>query len=168
MQAPPDSLDELRKENAKTPFPKFVLRNCDSALMLFCAGFYGKNDCVWVEQANVKDVTAVDTDASKLRVMQELYPPGWKFACADVYRFTVGATSQALKFDLVVADVPLTQFEYSKDWYKSWCWLSDRYVLITAEAEPLVSVVGLLPRDWKVKGTIQRTSQSSWLLLSKR
>jgi hypothetical protein len=164
---PPKSLKQLREANAHFPFPRYVLQTCDNALMLFCAGFYGKNDCVWVEEAGITNVTAVDIDQDKVNVMKSLYPDEWEFLVEDVYSFTAKATSKGLEYTLVVADVPLTQFESSRPWYKHWCLLSTKYVLITAEANAFVRA-GHLPRDWKVKAVINRTSQSSWLFLCKR
>lgn len=162
MNNVPKSLEEIIEENYNAPFPKYALSQCETALMLFCAGFYGRNDCVWVAEAGLTNVVCIDTDQEKLDVMRKLYPVKWSFVCTDVYKVQLYE-----KYDLVVADIPLGQFEESRNWYSKWCNLAIKYVLVAADPNQIINA-GLLPRDWKVKATIMRTDISCWLFLCKR
>jgi hypothetical protein len=125
----PSSLEAVRHD--ASVFPRDVLAGCQSALMLFCAAFHGRNDCIWVEEAGLTDVTAIDLDEGKLEQMRELYPESWRFVCADAF-----AAPRALAtghWDLVCvdafggndADRALTMLD-------EWCRLARKVVVITA------------------------------------
>lgn len=128
----PSTLADVR--GAASVFPSEVLDSCESALMFFCAGFYGRNDCIWLAETGIQDVVGIDIDARKLDVMRDLYPDEWKFICVDA--FDAAHVFKAGAYDLVcvdafggeVADRALGMIE-------DWCRIARRFVVMTSIGE---------------------------------
>jgi hypothetical protein len=124
----PASIAEVRRD--ASVFPQELLAGCHSALMLFCAAFYGRNDCVWVEEAGITDVLAIDVDARKLDAMREIYPASWIFACTDA--FSAAHVLKAGYADLVCVDAfGGDDAERALSMLDDWCRLARKAVVLT-------------------------------------
>lgn len=141
-------------------YPVHVLDGITDALVLFAAGFHGRNDCVWLARAGVR-ATCVDTDGKKLTEMVAIYPEDWTFITADVYRFNVGRT-----WDLVSVDPYTTQFQECADRIDDWCELARRTVVIGTgvgtEVDP--------PAGWEITDVRARSGFQGgvfWTVLEK-
>jgi len=132
----------------RSPFPADLLSECESALMLYCAAFYGRNDCVWVEEAGLENVTAIDVDSEKLAVMRSIYPDTWKFVLADAYTYTGDI------YDLVSADVFSNQSDRALGMLDRWCGMARKFVTIAVWKEPAVEI----PAGWKRRDLMFRSS----------
>lgn len=97
MSALPSTFDEISDPSYGKLFPRWLLRGCDSALMLFAAGFYGRNDCYWVAQAELM-AECVDMDTEKLRAMAMLYPPTWGFFHGDAFAYAASAVESGWEY----------------------------------------------------------------------
>jgi hypothetical protein len=125
----PASIAEVRRE--ASVFPQELLEACDSALMLFCAAFSGRNDCVWVEEAGITDVLAIDVDARKLDTMREIYPASWIFVCTDA--FSAAHVLKAGYADLVCVDAfGGEDAEKALSMLEDWCRLARKFVVLTS------------------------------------
>ena len=56
----------MRLELEQASYPREILGDLDSALVLFCSAFGGANDASWVRDAWIRHVTAVDKNAETL------------------------------------------------------------------------------------------------------
>lgn len=155
----PVRLEDVKREFTGYPFPRFVFNKCESALMLFCAGFYGGHDCVWVADAGLTNVIAVDHDADKLNVMKQIYPKQWSFLCTDIYKLNLISS-----VDLVVADVQISQIEYAQNWISAWCAVANRYLIVTGKHNELTPI----PKGWKELGKLYRSDEILWLILARK
>lgn len=155
----PESLDAVREIYGNYPFPRFVFNKCQSALMFFCAGFYGGHDCLHVADAGLKNVLCVDIDEEKLLTMRLIYPDEWTFFAHDVYDCNI-----ATRFDLIVADVQLNQIESAMDYVPKWCEAASKYFVMTVKrGEPY-----LVPIYMKELGKLHRSDTTSWLILGRK
>jgi hypothetical protein len=142
----PESLDDLQPG----PFPAEALDSCKSALLLFCAGFYGRNDAIHLARAGVADVTGVDRDAERLAVMRALYPSTWSFVEADVF-----AWHPDRRFDLVIAD-PQTS-----DWERMYNTLP----IVSGWAHKMVVLGTSTAIADQHERRLDRSSSSAWVVL---
>lgn len=83
------------------PFP-YPLSGVRSALVLFAAGWYGKNDAYWIAMADVPEVTCIDIDEEKMSIMEDIYPIDWNFIVGDVFQYEFDR-----EWDIITADCPL-------------------------------------------------------------
>lgn len=110
MTAPPLTLDDVRRESRPDLFPVAALDGCRTALAIFSAAFYGRQDVIHLWDAGL-DVIAVDTDVKKLRLMQSLYssePHPLAVRVVDAGEFMTRAFSVEKSWDVVTFD-PWTQ-----------------------------------------------------------
>jgi hypothetical protein len=140
------TLNDVRA--ARSPFPADLLPECESALMLFCAAFYGRNDCIWVEEAGILEVTCVDLDGEKLETMARIYPPSWHFVRGDAF-----AVETVLR-DLVSVDVFSNQSDRALGMLEHWCGMARKFVTIAAWKEPDEQT----PTGWKRRDLMYRSS----------
>lgn len=112
--------------SAGESYPTELLRDGESALVLFAAYYLGRQDAFWIAEANMR-ATCVDIREHKVREMRELYPENWKFVTADVYEY---ASQLEDSFDVVSLDPPTGQFEMVADLIDLWCELSNRVVIM--------------------------------------
>ena len=68
--APPRSLAEVCDLNSGVSFPGAALEGCETALCLFSAAWWGRQDAYWVADAGLHG-TCVDTDGQRLAEMAE-------------------------------------------------------------------------------------------------
>lgn len=106
MIKPPLTLDDVRAR-AHPVYPTELLPGHESALMLFCAGFWGASDCIHVADAGVRRVIGVDLDTERVVAMQRLYPSSWHWVLQDAFRYAEHAAGQERSWDLVGVDPPI-------------------------------------------------------------
>lgn len=164
VDTPPTSLDEIRRLGNRATFPQNLLSYCDSALMLFCAGFYGANDCIWVQHHGIRRVRGIDVDDDKLRVMRKLYPPNWWFSHADVFE---SIPSMLKKYDLVVADPSINLVQRLLKRVRCLTDLSEKFVVVTIQGT--VEYDWTLPSDWYIRGYhLRNQAGTCWMILERR
>jgi hypothetical protein len=124
----PASLDEVRDRGDES-YPVRLLEHCDTALILFAAAFYGRQDAVFVADAGV---TGTCVDVAPMHEMARIYPPDWTFVTADAYRFAEDTGGQ---WDLVSVDCPTGAFRECAERLPLWCDLARRAVVLGTGSE---------------------------------
>src|SRR5262245_15513623 len=123
---------------AATPgtFPLDALDGCESALLLFGAGFLGRNDAIHVWNAGIESATVVDVDAGKLNEMAALYVhDGWQFVARDAYQFAQAWQEQGRAADVVIVDPWTQHVGRALDQLPLWCSVARKTLIIGASAE---------------------------------
>lgn len=153
-----DHLDGLRR--CAGPYPSNLLKGCETALLLFGAGFLGMNDGIHMVDAGISAVV-VDIDESKLLKMANLYPDDWTFVKADAWWMAERLDST---FDVVSVD------NFTGDSEAPvlaslglWCRLANRLVTVTKTAKNLPHSI---PYGWE-PGIVARSSRANWLVLTR-
>lgn len=144
------TLEDIRDLDAGAAFPGALLRGRKDALVLFAAGFLGKQDALWVAEAGLT-ATCVDTDAKLLRTMEGMYPSGWEFVEADAYTF---AETTDRQWDVVSLDCPSNQFQRCADHAPTWCRIAKHAVILGTGLHTLVKA----PAGWKVTDHRKRSN----------
>jgi hypothetical protein len=155
----PASLAEIRSDDRS--YPRSLLQRCETALVLFAAGFHGLNDGVFLADAGIR-ATCVDTDAEKLNEMLRIYPDDWTFVVADAYEY---ATVSG-KWDLVSVDPYTNQFQRCADLVDAWCALARVAVVLGTGVGTKVDP----PAGWEITETRFRTSYDGgtfWTVLER-
>lgn len=147
----PATLDEIRYLNAGAVFPGPLLKDCDTALVMFAAGFYGMQDAYWIADAGLT-ATCVDADGDKLEAMRRLYPDDWRFVRHDVYTFPDGEP-EGSQWDVVSLDPWTNEFSRCAEYVDLWCSLARRFVFLgtglSTKVEP--------PVGWRIRDVMKRT-----------
>lgn len=151
---------DIRQRGKRDLYPTEILARCETALMLFAAGFLGEQDAAWVEEAGLV-ATCVDNDRERLVEMAAMYPDGWTFVCEDVFRF---ARSAKWRWDLVSVDCPSGAFEKCERLLPLWCSLAR--VGVVLGTAPGVRVA--TPDGWRVVRTVRRSPIADWTLLERQ
>lgn len=149
------TLDKIRNQAAGGVYPVGLLEQCDTALVLFAAGFYGRQDAIFIADAGLT-ATCVDNDYEKLRAMTSIYPDGWEFIAADVFAYTA---STLRVWDLVSIDTPSDSFQRCADEIAWWCSFAEKAVVLgcgetTEIAPPTGWVVSEMQRRSDFKGGV--------------
>jgi len=126
------TLDQIRNEPDGRTYPRRILRDCGDALVLFAAGFLGRQDAVWIADAGLTAV-CVDIRMKPLHEMAAVYPADWQFVVGDVYE--LAAFNALAKADLVSIDCPSGHFDRCADMVSMWCALARRYVVLGTSAD---------------------------------
>lgn len=162
----PRLLSDVRAR-AHPVYPADLLPGLRSALMLFCAGFYGANDCVHVADAGVPHVTAVDVDRERVDVMRRIYSPGWWFVVKDVYEYASWAEANEMTWDLVALDPPVAESSAAAP-ALLWTPLAERLVvhgMMRADVDARRLAVGAMPvDDWQVTRILDRNDRACWVV----
>jgi hypothetical protein len=145
----PATLEELRDEQAGRAFPRALLRRCNTALVLFAAGFYGRQDAFWVADAGLR-ATCVDNDQAFLGRMQKVYPNTWEFTQADAFFY---ATYTDRRWDLVTVDCPSNLFDRCASEMETWCRIADTAVVLGTGKDTVVET----PPGWRFVGRRHRS-----------
>lgn len=125
----PETLDEIRDEGSGASFPCELLVGNETALALFAAGFFGRQDGYWIADAGLT-ATCIDTDADRLDAMAAVYPTDWDFIQADVYKWVPKAVGQ---WDVVSVDCPTGHFDQCAEMLPEFCRLARRVVVLGAD-----------------------------------
>lgn len=127
-------------------FPHGLLRNCSSALLLFCSGRMGAADGHWVREYGLEEVLCIDWDASTLEPFAAAYPAEWNYLQDDVWEHV---WSEQDRWDIVSADMPSQYADRLEGLLLSCRWLARRYIVATlALVGPGDPVVPSAPPGW--------------------
>ena len=163
---PPRRLAEIPDEGiAEAAFPHRLLPGCESVLLLFCAGLYGRNDGYWVRNARIRDVTGIDIDAERLEHMRSLYPRPWTLQESDCFTYQPGRT-----FDLVCVDPPTLLTDRAAGLLSRWCDLANKAVVLGLHWKSLAKYSLRAPLGWEATELIKRADHRGgtyWLVLER-
>ncbi len=141
------------------PYPAHLLNGCETGLCLFSAAFLGHNDAIHFARQEIT-TTCVDTDASRLLEMRDLYPDGWKFVVANAWKF---AEQTRLRWDAISVDTFTGDvMERSLASLELWCSLARKVVTVTLTEGAQYET----PSGW-LAWTFPRSGVVSWLVLEK-
>ncbi len=150
MITAPATLEEIRNDGDGATFPCDALAGSHTALVLFAAGFFGRQDAFWIAEA-LMHATCVDIDHERLDAMAAVYPTDWDFLEANVYEWAPGQTGQ---WDVVSVDCPSGHFDQCADLLPVWCRLARRLVVLGAgRGQEFVQ-----PSGWEVTDVRRRSS----------
>lgn len=143
------TLDSIRGQAVKNLYPRQVLRRNETALILFAAAFYGRQDAIWAAKAGMHG-TCVDLDKAKMATMQAVYPQAWEFEVEDVFDFILRTDRQ---WDVVSVDWPTPYFERVDEFLPLFCLLARRAVVFGTGADTSFVV----PEGWTVTDEVRRS-----------
>jgi hypothetical protein len=144
-------------------YPIGLLERCDTALMLFAAGFHGRQDAIFAADAGLV-ATCVDVDRKRLQEMAAIYPGSWEFVVADAFEF---ASESAGSWDLVSVDCPSGAFDVCAELAPRWCSLARVAVVIGTGRKTIVAE----PYGWQVTDVRRRSDFAGgvyWTVLEPR
>jgi hypothetical protein len=144
------SLADIRA-TADGTYPVRVLEGCETALLLFAAGFHGRQDGIFVADAGLT-ATCVDIRPERLHDMAAVYPSAWEFLVDDAFDYVEQTERQ---WDVVSVDCPSGMFQRCADLIETWCDLARRVVVLGASAESARSVRRPLP--WAMTSLVKRS-----------
>lgn len=130
-------------------YPTDVLEGCESALVLFAAAFYGRQDCAAIATAGLT-ATCVDHDHEKLGAMVLAYPEGWEYVHGDAYRY---AQATRRRWDVVSLDPFTNQMQTCANLLPWWCGLANRAVVLGTG----VGTEVVAPTGWRVTDRTRRS-----------
>jgi hypothetical protein len=145
----PVTLAEIRS-TADGIYPVSVLEGCDSALVLFAAGFLGRQDGIFIADAGL-DATCVDIRPALLHEMASMYPASWEFFVEDSFEYA--ATTQR-QWDLVSVDCPSGMFQRCADSIETYCHLARRAVVLGTG----MTTFPWVPGGWVLSNLLRRSS----------
>lgn len=126
------TLEDIRSEVDGLAYPREILPECGDALVLFAAGFLGRQDAFWICDAGLTAI-CVDARLKPLHEMASVYPADWQFVLGDVYELV--AFDALATADLVSIDCPSGHFDRCADLIGHWCNLARRYVVLGTAAD---------------------------------
>jgi hypothetical protein len=144
---PPDRFEEIADPFDKS-FPVNVLRGQKTALVLFAAAWYGRQDAYFVARAGLK-ATCVDIRSQNFRAMRNLYPAGWEFVQDDVYEFVLDGG----RWDVVTVDCPSGHFQKCADMLPVLCELAGHAVVLGSGVDTDVKI----PEGWSLVSRNRRS-----------
>lgn len=144
-------------------YPRHLLDDCDSALLLFCSGRMGAADGHWVREAGITDATCVDWDGATLEPFANEYPREWTYIEADVFEWAPNQYARGHSWELVSADAPSQYGDRLREMLPIYCELADKYVVATlANTGPGAVIIPDPPEGWRYIGEpIWRTEYQS-------
>lgn len=140
-------------------YPAELLKECESALLLFCSGRMGAADGFHVANAGLTDVTCVDWDEKTLEPFRQAYPAAWEIVQADVFEWVdwngrpgpLGWNGR--QWDIVSADAPSQYADRLPEMLPRYCEIARKYVTATlAVTGPGAPVVPPAPSGWGYRG----------------
>lgn len=141
------TLHDLRDLEAGAAYPGFVLEGAETALIMFAAGFLGKQDAYWIAEAGIR-ARCVDEDLEKLGQMRDLYPADWSYRVADVFEW-----SDTKVYDIVSLDPWTQDFQRCADMLGKWCAIAGRAVVLGTGVGTRVEA----PDGWHVSDVRRRS-----------
>lgn len=146
-------------------FPTYLLEECDSALVLFCAAFGGIQDALFIRDAKLTNVVCVDNDPVALSRMMPSYPKEWLFWEQDAFAY-MAKWALLVEYDIVTLD-PFTGDTMNRvlDKYLGVaCKLATKYVVCGCDNRNVKP-----PRGWRIKSRMLRSRNSVyWLILESK
>jgi hypothetical protein len=156
------TLETLRASAAPHRYPRHILSGCKTALVLFAAGFHGRQDSVWMAEAGLR-TTCVDTDEAKLTEMARVYPQGWEFVVDDVFAY---ASDCDRTWDVVSLDPFTNQMQECANLLPLWCHRAEQAVVLGVHGDTDVHA----PHGWRVVEQVPRSSFGGgvfWVVLER-
>lgn len=160
---PPASLEELTRVDRGYPLGCVSEAGCETALVLFGAGFYGRTDGVWLAQAGLR-ADVVDHDREHLKVMRRIYPESWVFECRDVREYVDEAIAAGRRWDVLSVDPPIRLCEPAATMLPTLAKLASRLIVVTRLAgvdDPVP------PPGWYQSGRYRRSCGADWVVLAR-
>lgn len=142
------------------PYPLWVLKGCETALIVFAAEFGGMNDAAWIAEAGLR-ATCIDINADKIEEMRPMYPADWRFVCADAYTLKPDEV-----FDVVSLDPFTNHFDRCAEAIGRWCGLARRAVIIGTGTDTTI----VSPQGWRQTDCVKRTDYQGgvfWTVLER-
>ena len=146
------TLDQVRARSGAHGYPVGVLEGCETALVLFAAGFHGANDGIHIADAGIV-ATCVDIQSDRLHEMEAAYPSSWEFVVGDVFDYAAAADG---RWDVVSVDCPTGLFGRCAETIDVWCSLARRAVILGTGHDTGLEV----PEGWTVTGRVHRSDFS--------
>lgn len=143
------TLEDIRELEHGASYPGAAIRGSRTALVLFAAQWLGKQDAYWIAAEGLTG-TCLDLQPDKLREMEQIYPDGWEFICADVFTFTETTTRV---WDVVSIDCPTSDFQTCADLLDRWCSLARDAVILGSGWDTKVEA----PDGWRVEDVRKRS-----------
>lgn len=143
------TLAEVAGAGRGNVYPTDVVEGCETALVLFGAGFLGAQDGHWLAAAGVAG-TVVDVNPDTLDRMERIYPDTWTFVCTDAFAFT---ERTAARWDVVSVDAPTSLFDACAGLVGRWCKLANRAVVLGSGEGTRVWE----PDGWEITDRIKRS-----------
>lgn len=160
----PETLEEIRSPVDGLSFPCPALAGSSTALVLFAAGFWGRQDAYWIADAGLH-ATCIDIDHEKLDEMAAVYPTSWDFLEADAYDWAEATTS---RWDVVTVDCPSAHFDRCAERVALWCQLARRLVVLGAGRHQRDAIEA--PAGWAVTDIRRRSNYDGgvyWVVLER-
>lgn len=160
---PPRTLASIHDPEGADLYPRHVFEGAETALILFAAGFHGRQDAYWAAEAGVRG-TCVDHDAKRLGEMQLIYPDGWSFHVRDVFEFADHAHGR--HWDVVSLDPWSGLFQECADCLPLWCSLASKNVVLGRGVATTVDP----PDGWTITETLKRSKFNGgiyWTVISR-
>ncbi len=142
-------------------FPHAVLEDRADALVLFAAGFHGRQDAYWIKQAGIP-ATCVDNDPDLLAAMAPLYPEDWEFVLADAYEFT----DTDRQWDVITLDPFTNQFQRCADHLDQWVGLARHTIVLGHGWNTMIAI----PAGWVATDLRKRSEYDGgvyWTVMEK-
>lgn len=143
------TLEQVRAKAAPELYPRQVLVGCESALVLFAAAFHGRQDAVWIADAEMQ-ATLVDIDHEKLGEMVLAYPEGWEYVHGDVFDY---CTRTERMWDVVSIDPPTNLFDRCEQLLSLWVLMANKAVVLGMDDRPVVA-----PHGWQLTEVLRRSN----------
>lgn len=149
-------------------YPRHLLDDVASGLLLFCSGRMGAADGHWFREAGLTDVQCVDWDEKTLDPFRAHYPEEWYYTQADAFLWAELAATR--RWDIVSADAPSQYADRMYDALPVWCRLANSYVTATVMRPPTAD--DTVPEGWTILGCVERAVYPDgrtyhWLILER-
>jgi hypothetical protein len=146
---PPRSFADVRDPEGDPSYPVALLEGCETALVLFAAAFWGRQDAAHIADAGLT-ATCVDLDRQKLDEMRRVYPDDWTFVDSDAFEY---AKKRNVPFDIVSLDPFTNLMARCADELPLWCSLATRAVILGSGSETWLRA----PDGWDITDTRHRS-----------
>ena len=143
----PRTLADVSDPDGDTSYPRQLLRKGDTALILFAAGFHGRQDAWHCADRGLAG-TCVDTDGALLAEMEAVYPEGWEWHEADVFSFAAHAALEERMWDVVSLDPFTNLMDRCAEDLPMWCLLARRAVILGSGRFTVVDAH--VPAGWRI------------------
>lgn len=161
----PRSLAEVRDLESGVSYPGDVLRGCETALVLFCARWFGRQDAYWIAEAGLRAV-CVDLDGERIAEMKRIYPKNWGFATGDAWAIMApfARNPHAQRWDVVSLDPFTNLMDLCSETLPLWCSLARKAVILGTGHQTAVHT----PEGWQVTDVRKRSDYAGgvyWTVL---
>lgn len=162
-------------EDERRLYPTQVLKDAETALLLFGAAFRGRNDGYWFLEAGLK-TTCVDVDEERLVAMKALYPDTWEFVLANAFYYVHACPPQS--FDVVSVDPPTNLSTACLAARYAWFTIARKAVVLglqwgtlgALDDRPDIEDVAMIVRsdEFEVTELRERNARSIWVVMERR